>query len=439
MVVSTSCMNDDLEPALRQQKQSEEGVLLVSDMEVIFKGALNRLTSSGYYGRDYLVTNEVRTPNTFSNGNSGRFSTEAAFEYLPSSTYIWDNAYGVIANANILIGTDVSTLEGDLDYGQHIQGQAYAIRALAHLDLLLTYGQQNVGGDLGVPYIKEFKGDDLIPARETVDSNVQDIMADLQTAFDLMLEDYYDESKETVNKYLAKALESRVAIYFEMWAEARDAAEIVINSGNFSIVPAEDYVASFGQDGGSNSIFELAFSLTDNPGSDALEFIYRGDTYGDIEVAPNVIDLYEDGDVRADILGYEGDQLRNIGKYPDREANVIVIRYEEVVLNYAEALFELGQNELALDYLNMIPESRNADSYSEITKTNLIEERREELIFEGLYYWDLLRTESDIEKIDLEQNISETILYGDFRLAYPIPLDELDANSNMVQNPGYGS
>lgn len=440
--VVSSCSTEDLNPTLDQQKEAENAFTQVSDLESVLKGGYNRMSSAGYYGRDYLVTDEVRTPNVFSNGNSGRFTTQAAFEQLPNGIYIWDNAYGVVAVANAIIEVDPSTLEGSQEQASHIQGQAYLMRAIAHFDLLKTYGQQYVGGDLGVPYIKEFKGDNDIPARETVDSNVEDIMSDLQMAYDLMDAGTFDSglisSKEFMSKYTAKAFESRVAIQFGMWEAARDAAKLVIDSGEYSIVEAEGYVDSFDQDGGSNSIFEIAQSSVDNPGSDRIDFIYRGPTYGDIEVLPLVEDLYGESDVRGNILGYEGDMLRNMGKYPNLSANIIVIRYEEVVLNYAEALFELGDTAEALNWLNEIPEARNAMLYDSVTKENILLERRKEFIFEGLYYWDLLRTGMDIEKVSPLQNITETIPYGDYRLAYPIPLSELDANSSMEQNPGYG-
>lgn len=439
VAAGTSCSTEDLNPSLEQSKESANAITTVGDMEGLLKGAYNRLSSSGYYGRDYLVTNEVRTINVFSNGNSGRFTTEAALQYLPSSTYIWDNAYQVIAVANILIAADVAALEGDQAYGEHIQGQAYAIRALAHYDLLKTYGQQYVGGDLGVPYVTTFKGGNDFPPRESVDSNVSNIIDDLQTGFDFMSSDYFDASKEFMSKYTAKALEARVALQFEMWTEARDAAKEVIDSGIYEIVPADQYVSSFNDDGGQNSIFEIAYSGTDNAGSNSLEFIYRGSVYGDIEVLPNVLDLYGESDVREDILGMEEDMIRNMGKYPTREANVIVIRYEEIILTYAEALFQLDETGEALTWLNMIPENRNAEPYSDINVDNILLENRKEFIFEGLWYWDMLRYGRDIEKIDPLQNILETIPFGDYRLAYPIPLNEIDANSNITQNPGYGS
>ena len=441
----TSCTTDDLEPTLAQDKVAEEAINTVADMETILLGAYNRLTSSGYYGRDFLVTSEVQTGNTFSNGNSGRFTTQALFRQQPTGTFFWDEAYAVIASANLVISTDINELEGpagtepDLDLANHIQGQAYALRALAHFDLLKFFGQENTGGSLGVPYVTEFLGEDQLPARPTIDENYASLYSDLETAFDLMNEDFFDASRQTMSKFAAPALESRVALYRGDWERARDAAKLVIDSGKYSIVPAENFFQSFASDGAVNSIFELAISQTDNPGIDGLEYIYRGQSYGDISVTTEAFNMYEsDDDVRTEILGTEdvgniGVQLRNLGKFPDRDANTPVIRYEEVVLNYGEALLELGEGD-PLMWLNMIPEHRNANTYDSATKENFLEERREEFLFEGLYFWDILRTGNDIVRTG-ETPIE--IPYGDFRLAYPIPFAELDANSNLVQNPGY--
>ena len=444
VAMGTSCTTDDLDPTLAQEKESANAILTVEDMGIIVLGAYNRMTDDLYYGRDFIITNEVRTPNAFTNSNSGRFTTQATFQQLPNAGFIWSQAYAVIASANIVINTDVSTLSGtgggdpNLELAQHLQGEAYAIRALAHFDLLKTYGQQFVGGDLGVPYVTEFLGEDQLPARGTISENKAAIYADLQTAFEMMSEEYFDSSRETINKYVAPGLESRVAVFFGDWARARDAAKMVIDSGNYSIVPAENFVQSFAIDGSVNSMFELAFSDVDNLGSNSLEFIYRGTTYGDISITDEAFLMYEsDDDVRTDILGTEelrGEiQNRNFGKYPDRSSNVDVIRYEEVILNYAEALFELGEGD-PLMWLNMIPEHRNANTYDTATKENILEERREEFAFEGLYYWDLLRTGQDIVRAG---NLPITVPFGDLRLAYPIPFVELDANTNIEQNPQY--
>lgn len=442
-----SCTTSDLEPTLAQEKLAENAILTVEDMNTILLGAYDRLTGAGYYGRDYLVTNEVQTPNTWSNGNSGRFTTQALFRQTPSGAYFWDDAYRVIASANLVIATDVNELSGpagtepDLELANHIQGQAYALRALAHFDLLKVFGQEHTGGTLGVPYVTEFLGEDQLPTRPTIEENYSSIYADLDKAFELMSEEFFDSSKETMSKYAAPALKSRVALYAGDWEAARDAAKLVIDSNKYKIVEAENLVASFASDGSVNDIFEIAISGTDNRGSDGLDFIYRGTTYGDISVTDEAFNMYESTeDVRTDLLGLEdigdGDiQNRNLGKFPDREANIPVIRYEEVVLTYGEALLRLGEGD-PLMWLNMVPENRNANLYDTATVENFLEERREEFLFEGLYYWDILREGNGIERVG-DQPVS--IPYGDFRLAYPIPFAELDANSNIEQNPGYPS
>ncbi len=435
----TSCTTEDLNPSLEQDKTVKGNIVTVEDLEGVLNGAYDRMTVVNYYGRDFIINNEVRTDNVFANGHSGRFQTESSFLY--NANYgggVWVPGYQAIASANLVIGTDVGTLTGEAAYARHLQGEAYAIRALVHFDILRNHGEQHTGGTLGIPYVTEFLGENQQPSRDAIDKNRTMILQDLQTAFDMMSDDYFDASKEHMSKYTAKALESKVDIYFGMWNEAKATSELVINSGLYSIIPADQYVASFAQDGAGNSIFELAFSDLDNAGINGLGFIYRGDAYGDIQVLPNVLNLYEAGDVRADILGLENDKLRNMGKYPELNGydNVPVIRYEEVLLNYAEALFETGGDAVA--ELNKLTAMRGASAYSApITKDDILNERRKELIFEGFRYDDLLRTGKDIEKKEVEQNITATIPYGDFRLAFPIPQAEMDANSNMVQNTGF--
>lgn len=441
-VAISSCTTKDLEPTLAQSKSVEQSVNKVDNLFSILKGIHSLMSGSGYYGQDVIITNEVRSDNAFSNGNSGRYTTESQFLYNDNSDLIWNNAYEVIANTNIIINADVEALEGDTDYGRHIQGQAMAIRALAHFDLLREYGQQHTGaGNLGVPVITEYKGEDLFPSRNTVDEVKAAVYSDLETAFSMM-DSQYDNTNVYISKYAAKALESRVAVYFGDWPRAVSAAEAVINSGMYSIISADSYVSSWTANGGSNVIFELSASQVDNAGINGLAYIYQinadGSGYGDVVATAEVADIYEDSDVRLGILDTEGDFVRNVGKYADNvnfTYNIPLIRYEEVVLNYAEALLETGGD--ALTELNKIPANRGASLYTEATKENVLLERRRELVFEGFRFDDMLRTGMDMEAIGTNGMVVEVIDYPSNLFAWPIPISEMNANSNMVQNEGY--
>lgn len=439
LLISSACDTEDLEPTLAQDKSVEGAITKVDNLYGILKGALNRVTSSGYWGREMIALNEVRSDNMFSNGNSGRYTTQGEFNYNENTGGIWDNCYGVIALANVIIQTDLTSLEGDTDYGDHIKGSAHFLRALAHYDLLRTYGQQHAGGTLGVPIVTTFKGDDLFPPRSSVNEVKDAIMQDLATAFTLM--DTQFDDKVFVSKFAAPALASRVAIYFGDMQAARDNAASVINSGLYSIMPADGYVASFATSKNPNSIFELAFSQTDNLSSNALGYIYRtqadGSGYGDLQVMSAVENLFESGDVRADILGYQGSILRNMKKYPDMNGwdNIPIIRYEEVVLNYAEGLLS-SDAAAATTQLNSIQTARGA-STTAATIENIMLERRKELMFEGHRWDDLMRSSSDIIYHGTLENVLGTLTYPNNKFAYPVPADELNANSNVTQNTGY--
>ncbi|MGY5848164.1 RagB/SusD family nutrient uptake outer membrane protein [Salegentibacter sp. HM20] len=438
----SSCTTEDLDPTLAQSKSVEQSVNNVDNLFSILKGVHSLMSESGYYGQDVIITNEVRSDNTFSIGNSGRYTTESQFLYNENTDLIWNEAYEVIANANLIINADLETLEGDLDYGRHIQGQAMAIRALAHFDLLREYGQQHTGsGNLGVPIVTEYKGEDLFPARNTVDEVKAAVYSDLENAFSMMDTDY-DNTKVYVSKFAAKALESRVAIYFGDWSRALSAAEEVVNSGLYSIIPAESYVSSWAGNGGSNVLFELAASQVDNAGINGLAYMYQinddGSGYGDVVARPQVLNIYENSDVRLGILDTEGEFIRNTGKYPDNvnfTDNIPLIRFEEVVLNYAEALLETGGD--ALTQLNRIPANRGATLYTEASKENILLERRRELIFEGFRFDDMLRTNMSMEAVGTTGEVMEVISYPSYLFAWAIPLSEMNANSNMVQNDGY--
>jgi len=109
-----------------------------------------------------------------------------------------------------------------------------------------------------------------------------------------------------------------------------------------------------------------------------------------------------------------------------------------VILNYAEALFELSDAN-ALTVLNQIPAARNATPYAAISKANILNERRKELCFEGFRFDDLARTGANIPLVSPFQQTHGGVAYGSYKYAFPIPLVELNANSSMIQNFGYSS
>lgn len=441
LTLLTSCSKDFLEPEVTTSKDVETNVNTIEDLDGIILGAYDRMNASTYLGRDYIVFAEVRSDNAFSNGNSGRFVGPGQFflnatDAYPSDT--WLQIYRVIANANIVINTEVEN--NDSEEVQHLKGEAYAIRALAHMDLLRLYGEQYSGGTLGIPYITTYNDEtNLYPSRLTIDETWSKIGADLEEAETKMSSAYDSDSPARITTLGVAALQSRYYLYTSNYAAAIEAAERVIESGAYSLADADTYTGTWSGSGGNTSVFELAFTSTDNLSNDAIYNIYQGASYGDIEVTTDLYAAYEDTDVRKELYTYNeaNGKIRMTGKYPNLTANIRVIRYAEVVLNYAEALVQTGAAN-TLEVLNMIPANRGASLYEEATVENVLTERRKELALEGHRFFDLMRHEKDILKVDSRQTfIGDRVAYGSLLLPFPIPQSEVNANPNMEQNDGY--
>ena len=445
LTILASCSINDLDPVVSNEKDIATNIRNFEDLQGIANGIYDRMTVTTYYGRNLIIYGEVRADNCFANGRSGRFMNEAAMKVSPdASNGPWDAMYTVIASCNIIIGQDPVKIEGDQQIIKQVIGQAYIARAMAHFDLLRLYGQQNTGGNLGIPYIKAYVSGQTAPARNSVDENRMAIFEDIETGLALMTEANNPKTKQQISTFAGYALKARVALYFKEWEKAKTAALAVIGSGKFSVVDSANFVGLWKTKNNVNSIFELAFSTNDNLGINGLQMIYRGAQYGDIEVLDNLLTIFDEEDVRKSgvMIGYETvagkKRLRNLGKYPsaDFSDNIVLFRIEEQVLILAEAKFELGETD-AIDILNQVPAKRGADVYSEINKSNILKERRKEFCFEGFRFDDLLRTGSDIPLVDPIKQTHGGPEYGSYNLAFPIPRVELNANKNMVQNKDY--
>lgn len=463
----TSCRDSDLEPTLSQQKELDASLVSVTDLSSYMNGILNKMRDTNYYGRDYFIYGEVRSDNTYSNANSNRYVLEAEMNYTPDQGNMpatWYRIYEVIGRANLVINKyegkgGYTPFRGDEATIKHYVGQAYLLRAMAHFDLTRIFGLRYVNGQggmssLAVPYVTLFKGDaqNPYPARNT-NQEVYDLAkADLEAARGLMTSAKDTSVSYYVNSPLVDALLSRMALYFGDTATAEAAAKRVIDSNKYSVLPEGSFVASWKGQTSPNWIFSL-YSNTSNEalGSDGLAYIYRlpanGSGYGDVVGLGNLYNAFESSDIRvspamSSAKAGDGDgEFRNIGKFPDTVNSgdaIPILRYEEVILNYAEACLANGKSATALTYLNMIPAQRGASLYTAATIDNILLERRKEFAFEGQRFFDLVRNGRAIQKLDnTRQNIKATIAAGDPKTAFPIPNTEMGANANMVQNPGY--
>lgn len=136
----------------------------------------------------------------------------------------------------------------------------------------------------------------------------------------------------------------------------------------------------------------------------------------------------------------------------------IYFRYAEILLNYAEAKFELGDEDAARDYVNMV---RGRVNMPPITSTGdelrkkIHHERRIELAFEGHRFFDVRRwgiLDEALSKQILGMFITKNSdgtkhyevkqvnpsLFFERHYRLPIPRTEIDrSGGSLDQNPGY--
>lgn len=134
--------------------------------------------------------------------------------------------------------------------------------------------------------------------------------------------------------------------------------------------------------------------------------------------------------------------------------NFPVIRYADVLLMLAECDNELGKFDEAVSYINMVrvrscmPIINNGDSWMEARDKSAVferikHERAVELALEGHRYldlrrWGLLKSTLTGPVKDIIGNvIYDRQPFTDNLLLWPIPQNAINANPNLIQNPGW--
>jgi starch-binding outer membrane protein, SusD/RagB family len=135
--------------------------------------------------------------------------------------------------------------------------------------------------------------------------------------------------------------------------------------------------------------------------------------------------------------------------------DIILMRYADVLLMYAEAKFALGQNDAAaLAAFNLVRTRAGMPTLTTLTQADIRLERRVELAFEGLRLLDIRRWKIAEQVMPTQVvtgidylNASGTKVTATYPASarqfparaylWPIPQSELDLNPNLKQNPGF--
>ena len=160
------------------------------------------------------------------------------------------------------------------------------------------------------------------------------------------------------------------------------------------------------------------------------------------------------------VLKYLEEGKNILGDMASSGTDWIIFRYAEVLLNFAEAAFELGKTDEALNAVNQIRNRAGIAPLVSVSRIAIQHERKIELFCEGHHYWDVRRWRTAV--VDLSKSLSgiQYILdvatgklkisvianidgkvtppkFFEYNYYFPITLNRTAQNPNLVENPGY--
>jgi len=379
-----------------------------------------------------------------------------------NSSYFWFMAYKLILGTNLLIE---NMGEGASPASDQMLGENYFLRAMAQFDLLkffafpYTHGASNLG-----IILRTGTSEPQSKARATVGESYDQVVADLLKAIELM---NAPRGVEYASKEAAQALLSRVYLYMEKNQLALDYANDVITSGASSLASQADYVNNFANtQNSSESIFIIKHTppmdYTGKEGSIGSMYYDDGNNggWGEVFVSQTFLDLIQQHpeDVRNDLIQITGTKkngfpVRYILKFTGQDGFVNLtspqyLRLSEMYLNRAEANAKIGNDQSALDDVNVIRSRAGLSGAALYTLGNLggrsvldivLEERRLELAYEGHRSFDQYRNKRDMDRsyegIHLASGETTQIIpFDDNRNIFFIPPGELNTNPECIQN-----
>ncbi len=475
----SSCSDSWLDTSPSSAVSSKNAFNTYDDVSVALSGAYDGVQGNSgnptYYGARMIYYGDVRGDDMQSRTTGMRTSGCYEMNYIASNAPdIWGRPYDVIHRINEILqaideGKASDGAEADV---KNLKGQALAIRALAHFDLVRVYGKpyavSGAPASFGVPIINKIHPSSYCPTRNTVEEVYNQVITDLTTAIPLL-----KTAKSTgyFNQWAAKALLARVYLYKGDFTNAYSLATDIIANSPYKLWSNTEYVNAWNNAGTSEVILELINKDSDDwVDRESIGYLYAESGYADAILTESFVNLMSEdpSDVRMKLMANPTMATFNkekfwgkpvfLNKYPGRSDynpkdvrvnNVPVFRLSEIYLIAAEAAIRKSSPETtaSAEYLNAIILRANPAA-TPVTSANvsldrILKERRKELVGEGHRFFDAMRTNQTISRVGgwHVALIKDSEVFNNtyFRTILPIPQGEIDANPNIrsQQNPNY--
>lgn len=451
-----SC-NDWLDVQPRSQVEDTELFDTESGYKEALAGIYSSMVSSKTYAKEMTYGFIGILGQEWDYYYNTQYDDASGYDYeaaLPTSTIqaIWATNYSGISNANHLLANidgDASLFSKD-NYGV-IKGEALALRAFLHFDLLRCFGVSfAVNPDQpSIPYSTElsYRVSPQLTVRQVTDKIISDLLAAealLKTADPLVTGREITETVDNgyllnrqmhLNYYAVKALEARVYLWAGRNAEALIAAQEVIASDQFHWAEVANLQAGYDRCLADEHLFALN-NLTLK--ADVADQYFSDDSpYSFAVTRDRLLDYFDNAtqDYRYTFLFKSGTAThsnnRYLMKYDEPSTTSTYYRYKmplirlgEMYLVKSEVQYRNGDTDGAKATLNALRTARNLPALSDLPADfdlELIHAYRRELMGEGQLFFLYKRLNRP------------SILYSDIEAVskkvytFPLPITETES------------
>lgn len=465
-VIATSC-NDFLEPSSSSAIISSDYYSTIEELETALIGAYDAIQGDGSYDKDenhgvqyeFYIT-EMRSGNTSTKiadpddfSDSGQFES---FNILATNGIVsnyYSSFYEVIYRANIVL----ENLGNVSDDTSAIEAEAKFIRAYAYFNLVRLFGDIPLVDHVLSPLDKETQFtrvdksliydliiSDLITAKDGLD-NTYKTRASKAAAQGLLAKVYltldnpeYLLAQQLCEQIITSGEFSLVDFYDVFYTELND--EIIFAIGYESVNDSQNFSAQWMNGVGTSSglnyaTYDLVADI-DEFGGDRAQYTYRQDPVHLTSVRYQCAKYFPDGDNGGDT------PTAVFAGNPELAGNDwIVLRYADILLLYVEAIMGNAQetnNGAALAAFQEVRDRAGlTDTVTNITKEELLLERRVELAFENHRIFDLIRF-GVAQTVLSEYSEVNGFDFTSTDLLLPMPQNEVNLSDGLMnQNPGY--
>ncbi|RRA97979.1 RagB/SusD family nutrient uptake outer membrane protein [Larkinella rosea] len=380
-----------------------------------------------------------------------------AFQSNTTST-MWNTMYQMITYSNLILDR-IDAVSMDEAVKARIKGEAQFFRAYGYFALVRIFGD--------VPLVlKEVSTSEALQiGRSPIKEVYGQITKDLTAAIGVLPATLTAAQNGRVSKQAAEVELARayltmsgIPLKENHWADAKPLLESVIKSGQYAFAPTYAEIFSLENERGKEVILGAKFKIGGIGESTQYQRQFNPAYGGNPVFEKGVYESYEAGDIRRDFniakefTTLEGTKIAalNNTKFDygyDRAStesgmDFPVQRYTDVLLLYAEVLSEVD-GKVNTESLVLLNQVRKRAGLKDLTSAQVPDlasfrvamqkERRSELMFECVRWFDLVRTGTAVEAlkaIGLNAN--------DNWLLFPLPQTEIDKMQGVLkQNPGY--